>query len=144
MVVDPFTSISLAGNIFQFIDYSLKLFSEAKTIYKSASGVTTEHASLSAVATDLRDFCDQLDGPSGRSPSNVDTEIGSIATECAEVSEKLVGIITKIKAKKEHSKWESFRAALKAVRHEDEIKALASQLTQLESRARTRSLRMLM
>lgn len=143
MVLDPFTSIGLASNIIDFLNFSFKLISETKTIYNSASGNIAEHASLSAIAADLRDYCEDLGESSARGAAKVDPEIGSIASECGDVAEELIGVVTRIQAKREHSKWESFKAAWRAYYHEDEIRRLASRVTDLQSRATIRSLRML-
>jgi hypothetical protein len=44
--MDPFTAFGLASNILQFIDFSAGVISEAREVYKSASGATAANTSL--------------------------------------------------------------------------------------------------
>ncbi|KAF2085306.1 hypothetical protein K490DRAFT_67957 [Saccharata proteae CBS 121410] len=48
--MDPVSAIGLAGNIFQFIDFAAKLFSEAQNIYESVTGLPDEHQELKIIA----------------------------------------------------------------------------------------------
>jgi hypothetical protein len=53
MVLDPLTAIGLAGNIVQFIDFSLTIVSKASEIRQSADGVPRENHDLEIVTKNL-------------------------------------------------------------------------------------------
>lgn len=53
-MLDPFTALSLAGNIVQFVDFSSKLVNEASEIYRSGS--TKANDELETVTNDLIDL----------------------------------------------------------------------------------------
>jgi hypothetical protein len=56
-MADPFTAIGLAGNIAQFIDFSCKLFSAARKINNSTSGLQSDEESLNDLYFKLQRFC---------------------------------------------------------------------------------------
>lgn len=54
MVLDPFSALSLASSIVQFVDFSSKLFSASFKIGSSATGVSRETEQIIAQAMDLQ------------------------------------------------------------------------------------------
>ncbi|OCL04829.1 hypothetical protein AOQ84DRAFT_300082 [Glonium stellatum] len=108
-------ALSLAGNIIQFVDFGLRLFSEAKGIYDSTQGTPKRSLELEIVATDLRILTKNLQSTTQLRPRNLANELLKILDDL-----KLKGLYNK--------KWESFKQALKHVRKEDKIQKLASRL----------------
>ena len=53
IVLDPLTAIGLAGNIVQFIDFSIKIVGKAHHINNSASGLLPESTDAQMVAQAL-------------------------------------------------------------------------------------------
>lgn len=47
--MDPLSSLGVAGNVIQFIDFGIKLVSRFKQIYRSADGALQENNDLSDV-----------------------------------------------------------------------------------------------
>ena len=59
-MLDPFTALSLASGVVQFVDFSSKLISEGQELYKSAEGALTENTELKSVTVDLNHLCEKL------------------------------------------------------------------------------------
>lgn len=57
-MLDPWTSLSLATSIVQFIDFTAKLVSDSKDLYES--GKTVQHADLETVFKDLKEVSNAL------------------------------------------------------------------------------------
>ncbi|KAH6886795.1 hypothetical protein B0T10DRAFT_575116 [Thelonectria olida] len=59
--MDPLNAVSLAACVVQFTDFTIRLFSEAHDVYKSASGQTSQTVALSAVAADLSLLSEEIE-----------------------------------------------------------------------------------
>ena len=57
-MLDPWTSLSLAASIVQFIDFGHKLLSESNDLYRA--GKTVQHADLEIIYKDLREVTNSL------------------------------------------------------------------------------------
>jgi hypothetical protein len=95
MVLDPFTVIGLAGNIVQFIDFSLKIVSKASEIRQSADGVLSENFDLEIVTKDLVAINARL-GDSLQAPrvandlTQEQRRLDDLRRHCAEVAYELL------------------------------------------------------
>lgn len=49
-MLDPLTALSLTGNLIQFIDFSNKLVSKSREIYRAADGTLSENLETEIVA----------------------------------------------------------------------------------------------
>lgn len=97
-----FTALGLAGNVVEFVDFSSKLLGSAYEIYKSAEGLTEEHAHLAKIQKDFRDFIDRIDQQSSgqtattissTSRSKDEEALEKLAGECRKVAVKLLGTL---------------------------------------------------
>jgi hypothetical protein len=52
-MLDPFTTLSLVGNLIQFIDFSSKLVTKGREIYRSADGALRENLEVEVVTADF-------------------------------------------------------------------------------------------
>ncbi|KAH7308643.1 hypothetical protein B0I35DRAFT_99228 [Stachybotrys elegans] len=131
--MEAFAALGLASNIVQFIDFSCKLFSTAQEIHSSASGSSTRIADASTIASTLNNLSKRLlerpaligsAGSSGdRNPS-----LDILANTCRDIALELMALLDQIRAQEPHSKWESFKAALRTIRHKDQIDELERRL----------------
>ncbi|PVI03076.1 hypothetical protein DM02DRAFT_698828, partial [Periconia macrospinosa] len=141
--VDPFSALSLAGNIVQFLDFGQKLLSKGKEIYKSAEGTTTTHIELELIYDDLWAVSDKLAARAPPSPANyssdnltdyrlsiVDDQISQLATSCQTLAQELLSIVRELRVDpgSKHRKWESFRQAMKSLGKKSQIEALQQRL----------------
>ncbi|OAG42303.1 hypothetical protein AYO21_03471 [Fonsecaea monophora] len=137
MVLDPLSAIGLAANIVQFIDFSRRLISDAKEIYHSTNGVTTENVELQDVAESLSRLSSTLLNPLDQSQaavSQTEAEIVKIAAASRVVGDELLAAIQSLTAGDgSHKKWRSFLQALKTLWKKDKIAKLRKRLEDARS-----------
>jgi hypothetical protein len=121
-MMDPLTAISLASAIVQFVDFSSKLVSGARQIYGSASGATEADRSLEVITSEMRQCASKLATPDADAQSQTedDRALCRLAKECQILSDQLLGLIEKTKARDPKSKVQSIWAAVKSRLHERE------------------------
>ncbi|RDL31835.1 uncharacterized protein BP5553_09237 [Venustampulla echinocandica] len=142
MPLDPLTALGVASNIIQCVDFTVGLISKTHEIYKSADGALVGNQDLEVIARNLVGLTENLQNdlnyhllPLGgpNSPSNTETrenvELGAINTKCSEVATELLGALNKLKVAAKHSKWKSFRKALRSVWDEDKIQVVLVKLS---------------
>ncbi|KAL9095131.1 MAG: hypothetical protein Q9165_002734 [Trypethelium subeluteriae] len=61
MVIDPFSALSLASSIVQFVDFGIKLTSKSVELYKSAAGEDEDGLNLGSVAQRLTSIASRLE-----------------------------------------------------------------------------------
>jgi hypothetical protein len=129
MVLDPFTSISLAGNICNFVDASCKLFRTTLKIHHSTSGLQSTHEALEALTVDFQNLCSNLRWPLHRPPASIEEQrLKTLAEQCESAAIELLTSINKLKAKDPSSRWSSFRSALKTIWKQEEIEEMQRRL----------------
>ena len=128
--MDPFTAIGLAGNIAQFIDFSCKLFSSARSIYNSKTGLQSDVESLQDLTDHLQELCTKLKpSPSApNSPSIVPAELKILAGKCGVAANELLLLLGELSAGSNKSKGKSFQAALKMEWKKERIMEMSSRL----------------
>ena len=137
-MMDPFSALSVAANIVQFVVYGVNIVSKGNQLYKSTDGTLIENAELEEATVRLqglsRAFQESLDQsvPENSNAEN-DQSLRKICDECKAVSHELVGKLEKLKVPNGHpyKKWKSFRQALKSVWSKERIDELAQRLTNL-------------
>jgi hypothetical protein len=144
-MLDPFTALSIAGNIVQFVDYNTKLISKSCEIYQSADGDSVEHLDLEVIASNLsrlteglrKDLHRHLIAPSDGGISISDTsekqaeiQLGSINAKCAQEADALLAILRDLRVEGKHRKLQSFRQALLTIWKDDQIKSVANKLSE--------------
>ncbi|KAN0120282.1 hypothetical protein V8E51_002490 [Hyaloscypha variabilis] len=144
-MLDPFTALGVAGNIVQFVDFTVKLISKSREIYESAEGASVEHLDLEAIANNLSRLTERLQKdlqqhllppidegvPLPETKENrAELQLGSINSKCSREVDALLSILRDLKVDGEHKKWKSFRLALMTVWKEDQIKGVVSRLSE--------------
>jgi hypothetical protein len=123
-MIDAISVVGLAGNIAQFIAYGFKLLGNASEIRKSADGAMKDHLNIELIAGDLNSMLSRIKLlDKSKCP-----QLKSLQDACVEVINDLLQTIKTIKPKENGSKWESIRAAMKASRKEEKIKAWMTRL----------------
>ncbi|TVY39372.1 hypothetical protein LSUB1_G003985 [Lachnellula subtilissima] len=59
-MLDPLAALGVAGNIVQFVDFTVKLISKSHELHKSADGASTGNKDLEAIAGNLKRLTERL------------------------------------------------------------------------------------
>jgi hypothetical protein len=138
MVLDPFSALSLASNIIQFVDFSARLVTSVQKIYLSDSGFTDEPIELIALAHDLKGKAEFLINDVSLSQMDpVDQQSSRILTStCNTLADKLISVLDDLKVEgpaSSHRKWISFRNSVRAAARRKKIADLVSRMTLLRN-----------
>ena len=133
--MDPITTIGLAGNIVQFVDFSWGLLCESKRLYDSGTGASAENDVLDTIADDVIRLSDALTAPSAIGA--VPDQMRDLARQCKGVAYELLTILDHVKAKGPRKKWTSFVAALRSVWKKEEIEGLVTRMEKLRNQMQT-------
>ena len=131
--MDPLTAFGLVANIFQVIDFSIKIFKKAWEINNSISGAPEENMSVEVVVKEMKKFSSKLIAPDASNFIGEDQQLSVLASECHSLSNDLVDLLEKIKAKDPKSKTQSVWSALRAKIYEKEKESLQQRLDQCRS-----------
>lgn len=136
--MDPFSALSVAANIVQFVACGISIVSKGNQLYQSANGALVENAELEGATVRLKKLSNALresldQGLPQDSPAQSDQALQKICEECNAVSQELVGKLEKLKVHENHhhKKWKSFRQALKAVWSKEKIDGIREKLSRL-------------
>jgi hypothetical protein len=139
MVLDPFSAISLAGNIVQFVDFTTKLVDKGHEIYRSGDGALIENLELEAITRNLTGLLSQLskpfrDAPTSSSSSkdgveSKDLALKKLSESCVSVAKDLLHTLEGIKVNGSHRKWHSVRQALKTSWSKEKIEDLVRRIS---------------
>jgi hypothetical protein len=135
--MDPFSALSLAACVVQFIDFSGRLLSKGHEIYQSEVGSSAETVELEVIYKDLSRLSDKLKASSlsisptsGRSLE--EKALGKLAASCKGVADELLATLKELKvADGPHRKWRSVRKAFKSVWKKEKIEALQQRIDNL-------------
>jgi hypothetical protein len=154
MPLDPLTALSVASSVIQLVDFSLKIVSKSKDLYKSNNGTLKENAATETVTIRLKQMTSRLRGQLGRNSNGIrngtydqarQDRLMDICKECSEVSDELIHHLGKLKVPtwSEKSKWKSFRQALKSIWSKPAIDEMAKRLEVLRAELDTHILEIL-
>lgn len=125
--MDPLTALSTTCNALQLFEIAWKLVSGARDIYKSADGTTFSTKAVEAIA----DSVVKLSG-SITADDDLPPELHDLNKLAQDVAGELSALLGEIKAKCPHSKWHSFRAALKETWSKGQINEFTNRIQQLQ------------
>lgn len=140
MALESIAALNFAGNIVQFIDISVRLFSKSRKLYKSHNGVLLESAELEIIATSIKKLSEQLTSnpPPQHQRSLENSGLTSLALGCNTIAEELLSALEKLKIQGSQSrKWQSFRIALSTVLKSEDIADMARRLDLLSQQLTT-------
>lgn len=135
-MIDPFTALSLAGNVVQFVQLGCKLTAEAHDVYNSASGASEENMEVETVITrllgtvrELEDYLESVDRTTSRgSASKSSKRLIEIAKACKMIAVDILDRLEAIKKRGPPSVWGSIRQAIKIMWTKEELDALMRRL----------------
>ena len=127
--MDPFAALGAAAAIAQFIEQGIKLVNGAREIHKSAVGTTAENKRLGTVIQELKVMSERLVSKRALDEqSEAERSLSDVALECQILSERILQLLEKTKAKDPNSLRQSAVAALKSAWNESEKKELVEQV----------------
>jgi hypothetical protein len=155
MPLDPFTALSVAASVVQFVDFARTIVSKGKELYNSPGGALRENEETETVTMRLHVLSQKLKETfqdatrTPQRPANVSAQLDrqdrqrlevqeypglpDICNECAAVSAELIKHLRDLKVPKgqEHRQWKSFRHALKSVWSKNGVDEMARRLSHL-------------
>lgn len=131
--MDPLTSLAIAGNVVQFVDFASKLVSKGLQIYRSEDGALSENLEVEVVTKDLVKLAAKINDsvPIERdlnNPSNEDVELIKLCDGCVAVGGELTARLNQLKVMGPHRGWKSMRQAIKSVWTKEDVDAIAQRL----------------
>jgi hypothetical protein len=139
--LDPLTALSLAASAIQLVDFSGKIISKGKSLYKSVEGVIRENAELEESTARLKESCISLkialplETAVSAGLTTEDERLRTTCEACALVSEELISCLQSLKVSSGARRrgLESLRKALKTVLSTSKCDALLGRLRDLRA-----------
>ncbi|KIW23715.1 uncharacterized protein PV07_11894 [Cladophialophora immunda] len=130
-------ALGLAGNILQFVDFGIKLFQEARVLYRSSEGVTPAELELETTTRVLRQYAQDLETSqrginANHASDSITLRNSAIAKECNGLADELLQLLESLRIKDtENRKWSSFKHALSRVAKRSKIENMERRLNRL-------------
>jgi ABC-type transporter Mla subunit MlaD len=139
--MDPISAFQLAAAVIGVVDFSTRVLSETREIYKSASGHTARDVELSTLAQELSGLGAQLQNriPDGATPLvGAEATLVDLSQQCVDASDRLNKAICDLRSNtsemgKISTAAGSFASALKSVWKGSEIESLRERLSEIRS-----------
>ena len=138
MAPNPFTAVSLASSVIQFVDFSTKLIAKGREIRHSSEGTTERNFELSLISTRLTTLSANLHNAmrmkasSSHGLTEDERTLMRLAEASKNVSEKLASALEALKIRGlVDGKWSGLRAALKLCWGQEKIQELETRLDSL-------------
>ena len=143
--MDPVTAFSIACGVIQIVDFSTKVVSKCREVYKH--GTTSEHAELRAMAEHLISL--QTNNPnvpqataSGQSSFSAnDKELVAIAQQCSTIAGTLIEELKSLEVNASQSYRQAIKLTVKGIRKKSKIDGLQKQLDKYRQVMDTRLLK---
>ena len=133
-MLGPFTALSLAGNVVQFVQFGCQLAAKAHNIYSSTSSASEESLEIESVTTRLlgtvHELSSHLDSGEVKedSISRSSKRLLEIAKACKMIAEDILHRLEAMKIREPPTVWRSLRQALKVMWTKEELDALMKRL----------------
>ncbi|KAF7865721.1 hypothetical protein EAF04_005887 [Stromatinia cepivora] len=146
-MLDPISAFSLAAAIIQFVDFSSKVISSAAELHHSSSGALANNLELSTIVSDLSAISNDLKARNphqGKHSYNKDELVLiSLASQCKELSDKLLHDLDGLNIKGSHTLWASARQSIRSLWKESYISDISKRLDGFRSQLMLRLLALL-
>ena len=143
--MDPISIFSLACNVIQIVDFSIKVASTCRERYKS--GTVGEDRELEVMAEHLKGLRSSLPSlsviqTSSASPQLHDDEkkLEELATSCSQTATELVAVLQSLKVEGPHKRRQAIAKTIKGFRESRKIESIQAKLKQYQEVLNTRIL----
>ena len=142
--MEPFSAISLASAIIQFVDFGSRILSSGYETYLSTNGATEDNVDLESLTRSLYKFQDQLSAPS-KQPMHNDRELQKLARRCSFLAGDLLVLLDSFKVKEYGliRTWDALRQSCRLVWKKDEISRKEKMLNSITGQVNSRLLYMI-
>ncbi|TGO07645.1 hypothetical protein BTUL_0257g00060 [Botrytis tulipae] len=131
-MLDPLSALSFAATIVQFVDFGSKVISTATELHHSSEGALANNLELSTIISDLSSISNDLSvrssGQGMHSYNKDELALIGLASQCKELSDKLLHDLDGLNIKKAHTKWASARQAMRSLWKEAYISEISKRL----------------
>lgn len=112
--MDPFSTLSIATSVVQFVDFAGKLLSSSNEIFHSVHGSSSSNSALESYCTTIKDLSAKLGSSVDTSQGALAQNVKSLADDCKSDCDALLAMLQNMKVKSQKSRrWKSFQVALK-------------------------------
>ena len=131
--MDPLTALSLTSNVIQIVDFSARLVSEGREIYRSTDGLSTQNVDTELVTWDLKLLNERLqkscnDSKTDAPLSRDDQSLMRLCENCIVLSNDILLCLEKAEVSGKHRKWKSGYQALKSIVGDDDLRMYMQKL----------------
>lgn len=129
--MEPLSILSAAGNVLQFLEFTVRLVRKGRQYTNSADGALIEHRELQSINSNLSALSSRLRKSVKRSADQYGDEghvLEAISRECQKVAQEFAIAIAKLQVDGSPTRWKSFRYALKSIWNRDQIEEMAQRL----------------
>ncbi|KAI9650418.1 hypothetical protein NHQ30_000432 [Ciborinia camelliae] len=146
-MLDPFSALSLASSIVQFVDFGSKVISSAAELHHSSEGALANNLELSTIVSDLNSISNNLAARHSQQEiqtySKDEQALIGLASQCKELSDKLLHDLDDLRIKGSHKIWASARQAIRSLWKEAYIAKTSKRLDEFRNELTLRFLALL-
>ena len=141
--MDPVSAFSLACGVIQVVDFSLKISSTCRKLYKKGS--VSENDEIQGWAENLTKLCDELnppvtDGIPVDTLSANEQELLNLAASCSSTAHNLINELDGLKVSGPRKKREAFKQGFRSIWKKDVIEEVQKRLDSYQKILDTRIL----
>lgn len=127
--MDPFSALSIATSVLQFIDFTAKLLSSSSEIFKSVHGASSGALALESSCSTMKTLSERLSSSTETPVGEFACKMKKLADDCKVDCDALLAMLQKLKIQGQKSRrWKSLKAALKTVWGTREIRELEGRI----------------
>lgn len=136
MVAETLAAIGLAGNIVQFLDFSVKLLKQSHDIYRSTLGASDDIVDAEIAIKDLMHATQRLrislhPPETSSTLTAAETSLDELRQRCFETGQEFLKLLNKLTIKGHCTRWKSIKLALAKEWKDGTFKELERWLTGL-------------
>lgn len=132
--MESIAALTLASNMIQVVDFSVRVLSRSHEIYASTDGTLKEYSIVNTASKNLTgllyNFKD-LAPKDARQQNAADLQLLELAKRSGELGHKLQALIRKTRPSDTNRKWRSVYQALMSIATDKELMALKDQMHDL-------------
>ena len=139
-MLDPFTALSVAATVVQFVDFGVRLVSEGVELYESGS--LAKNDQLELITKDLTRLTKNIvTAPTyALIHSEDETSLKEIAAVCQSIGEELITQLGSLRVQQSGNAFEnaleSFRKSLRSARKKGKIRSIESRLKKVQDQVK--------
>ena len=139
--MDPLSTLGLACNIIQCVQFVGKIVSYSKDVYQSTKGLSEDAASLGEIAEHLSTIHVEITNRSLRQSiselSLAEKKLQNLLEETQKVTTDVLHTLQRLQIQGKRSVWGSVKHALQSAWHEDDIRKLENDLDNIRKQLDT-------